>query len=97
MFKNELITTICLQVISVSLCKRSISNVQNKFSQLKCRTKKKASVVLLELRKTGGGINESDPLTDLELRANSLSLIDKKIIRLMRGIKGGFDTSSIEN
>jgi hypothetical protein len=66
---------------------------------LKCRTKKKASAVLSELRKTGGGINEADPLSDLELRSKSLSFLDKKVIRLigataLTGIKGGFDSSS---
>jgi len=65
---------------------------------LKCRTKKKASAVLSELRKTGGGINEADPLSDLELRSKSLSFFDKKVIRLigataLTGIKC-FDSSS---
>jgi len=54
------------------------------------------------LRKTGGGINESDPLSELELRANSLSVLDKKIIKLigataLTGIKGGLDTSDLFN
>lgn len=54
------------------------------------------------MRKTGGGINESDPLSELELRANCLSVLEKKVIRLLgatalTGIKGGLDTSEIVN
>ncbi len=55
-----------------------------------------------ELRKTGGGINESDPLSELKLIANSLSVLDKKIIGLIgatafTGIKGGLGTSDSFN
>jgi len=76
--------------------------MQNKFIQLKCRTKKKASNILSELRKSDSGINESNSLIELGMWANSLSNLDKKIIRLigatsLTGIKGGLGTSESIN
>lgn len=81
--------------------KRSIADVRTKWTDLRSRTKAKASKLLKEFRKTGGGEVEEIPLTIMEEKLLSLTHAERKVVKLggqqwLFGIDGGVDTADID-
>ena len=89
--KDEIWRTIATKVNSVAAASRTVADIRKKWDDIKSRTKKRASEIHKDAKKTGGGEPSEKPLTDIEEKI--IDVIGKTIVYGLPGV----DTASISS